>query len=338
MRGTVALLAAGLVVLGVLIALELALRAHAASDPGVPPDLAPHELYRTSADPELRYELIPGARVTTEPGVEVAINAAGFRGALPSPQPPAGVERVVVLGDSETLGVKLGERDTLPAQLERALGARHGGAWEVLNLGVEGYDTRQETRLFETRGAALRPSVVVLYFVSNDVLPPELVRVADGWDRSLAIRWFRDLLLMRRAARLVGSGDGYRTYVEEVYAPDSPVWAEARRRVRRLADEVEAANARFVVAVAPEIFGLERREELVDTPYRAFHRALASLAEDGLAVMDPLPALAACAERPRELWATATDHHKNGRANRCIAEFLAASGAFAPRAPHTEGL
>ncbi|MBK7973233.1 MAG: hypothetical protein IPK07_08130 [Deltaproteobacteria bacterium] len=186
----------------------------------------------------------------------------------------------------------------------------------------------QEERLFETRGVPFQPDLVLLYFVSNDVVPPELVRLADGWDRSHVIRWIRDLALMQRARRLLGSGGDYREYVEHAYGPTSGAWRVGRERVRRLRDRVEAAHARFAVVIAPEIFGIERREELVDSPYRTFHRALASLASDQITVIDPLAALATCAERPRDLWATPTDHHKNGRANRCIADFVAASGAL----------
>ena len=336
-------LALAATVVSMALALEVELRARAAHERAagsVPADLAPRGLYRESADPALRYELIPEARVVAETGARIEINGAGFRGPLPAVPKPRGTRRVIVLGDSEVFGAKLGEADTLPAQLERALNARRGAGWDVLNFGVEGYDTLQETRLFETRGVALEPDVVVLYFVSNDVLPPELVRVADGWDRSFLVRWGRDLVLMQRARRLLGTGNDYRDYVRHAYDPGSRVWLLGRERVRALAERVAAAHARFLVVVAPEIFGIERREELLDTPYRAFHRALARLAEDGIEVVDPLPALVDCAARPTDLWVTPTDHHKNGRANRCIAEQVVTAGALAmdtTDAAHTEG-
>ncbi len=322
------------------LALELALRAHVSSRESagsVPADLAARELYRESIDPVLRYEPIPNARVRAETGAEVAINARGFRGAIPAMPKPPDVERILMLGDSEALGPKLRDDETLAARLEDSLGARLGRRVEVVNFGVEGYDTEQETRLFELRGAALTPDVVILYFVSNDVLPPELVRVADRWDRSRVIRWARDARLMSRARRLFGSGNDYRAYVEHAYDPASSVWRAGRERVLQLRDRVEEAHARFAVVIAPEIFGIERREDLLDSPYRAFHHALASLETDGITVVDPLPALVDCAERPPDLWVTATDHHKNGRANGCIAEFLAASGVFRSTASHTEG-
>lgn len=313
------------------LALEVALRTHEANAraSGSPPgDLSPRGLYQASVDPALRYELIPNARAIAETGVPIEINGAGFRGALPAIPKPPGITRILLLGDSEVLGAKLAERDTLSAQLELALTKRDGAVWEVLNFGTDGYDTVQEERLFETRGVPFQPDLVLLYFVSNDVVPPELVRLADGWDRSHVIRWIRDLALMQRARRLLGSGGDYREYVEHAYGPTSGAWRVGRERVRRLRDRVEAAHARFAVVIAPEIFGIERREELVDSPYRTFHRALASLASDQITVIDPLAALATCAERPRDLWATPTDHHKNGRANRCIADFVAASGAL----------
>ncbi len=338
-RRSLGLLALGAMVLALPLALELALRAYVSGrgSPGsVPADLAARELYRESTDPVLRYELIPNARARAETGAEVGINALGFRGPIPAMPKPPDVERILLIGDSETLGPKLREDETLAARLEDTLGARLGRRTEVVNFGVEGYDTAQETRLFELRGAALAPDVVLLYFVSNDVLPPELVRIADGWDRSLVIRWARDALLMSRARRLFGSGNDYRAYVEHAYDPASSVWRAGRERVLRLRDRVEAAHARFVVVIAPEIFGIEQRDALRHSPYRAFHEALASLGTDGITVVDPLPALVDCGERPTQLWVTPTDHHKNGRANGCIAAFLAASDVFRAVVAHTE--
>src|SRR5262245_29171607 len=66
--------------------------------------------------------------------VRVATNALGFREPrLPSPK-PAGVTRIVALGDSFTQGYGVAEDEAYPHALEARLAAR-GRRIEVLNLG-----------------------------------------------------------------------------------------------------------------------------------------------------------------------------------------------------------
>lgn len=128
------------------------------------------QLVRASAAPGRGYELIPGARGTGW-GTQVEVNAHGFRGrevALAAP----GRERIVALGDSITFGNDLACTEAWPAVLERALrAAGHfpGGAVDVLNLGLGGYDTSQEVATLEALGLAFQPAHVVLGYCVNDV-------------------------------------------------------------------------------------------------------------------------------------------------------------------------
>src|SRR5438876_3754019 len=87
---------------------------------------------------QLGWELRPGVR---EDGLTT--NSAGLRGQVEyAPERPAGVRRVIAVGDSFTFGVQVRDDETMPAQLEGALNRR--GRWEVLNLAVPGYGTDQQ--------------------------------------------------------------------------------------------------------------------------------------------------------------------------------------------------
>src|SRR5262249_4819878 len=55
-----------------------------------------------------------------------------------------------------------------PALLERELTTRTGERWEVLNAGVEGYNTEAELAYLRQRGLAFAPEVVVVGFNLND--------------------------------------------------------------------------------------------------------------------------------------------------------------------------
>jgi hypothetical protein len=77
---------------------------------------------------------------------------------------PAGVRRVLVLGDSFTFGQDVSDDETYCHQLERLL----PGA-EVLNLGVHGYGHDQMLLYLQEEGAKYRPDVVLLGFLYDDM-------------------------------------------------------------------------------------------------------------------------------------------------------------------------
>ncbi|MFO0982934.1 MAG: GDSL-type esterase/lipase family protein [Planctomycetota bacterium] len=76
---------------------------------------------------------------------------------------PAGIRRIVCLGDSCTFGLRVANGDTYAAKLARALGA----GYEVWNLGVPGYTSVHGVRQLDYV-ATLAPDVVVLAFGFND--------------------------------------------------------------------------------------------------------------------------------------------------------------------------
>jgi len=122
-------------------------------------------IFRASADPDLKYELTPGASGTFS-GTYVKINSQGFRGPEPSSSPSG--PRVIVLGDSIAFGNFLNWEDTFSGQLEQRLHSAKR-AVEVLNFGVGGYDVLQEVALLESRGLKYRPDLVVVAYCLNDI-------------------------------------------------------------------------------------------------------------------------------------------------------------------------
>jgi len=200
------------------------------------------EVVRPSADELLGYELRPSASGTAF-DCEVRVNALGFRGAERVLERSSDVRRIVVLGDSLTFGNNLAEEDTYCAQLERMF-AGQGRAVEVCNLGVAGYDTLQEARVFERRGAALAPDLVVLGFCVNDAGTVSLelehlerVRAYGGVAFRLRVaQWFAlryERWKLARGAKDANDEDVFRrTHSEWIDALDED--AEVRERMERL--------------------------------------------------------------------------------------------------------
>lgn len=209
-RSRVVLLAFGLA-LGAL-GLEVALRVAAALDRNTldalidvpPPDprraLTLADLIRPVGDDRIVYALRPGASGSFM-GRPVSINALGMRDVERPIARDARTFRVVGLGDSHMFGWGVRREETFPAVLEEMLNQRFSPRrFEVWNLAVPGYDSVQEVETFAAEAPLLRPDLVVINWVANDMdLPSFLATPPDVW--SIRRSFLIDLIHRRLRAR-----------------------------------------------------------------------------------------------------------------------------------------
>ena len=175
-----------------LLALEIGLRLYG-YNPFRDGQSAGDSMFRTSAYPDLKYELTPGFS-----GASIQINSQGFRGPEPSSDPSA--KRVIVLGDSIAFGNFLNWDDTFSNQVQRRLHSDRP-AVDVLDLGVGGYDVIQEVALLEIRGLKYHPDLVVVAYCLNDI---SIASVSlDHIDRMRSQQ--RSLLYRSRLAQFVST-------------------------------------------------------------------------------------------------------------------------------------
>ena len=121
------------------------------------------------ADPILHHRLRPSYTANRR-GVEFRINALGLKDREYPPEKPAGVFRVLVLGDSYTEGFGLPIPQTMPKQLEAMLARdRCLQPVEIVNGGVSSYSPIIEYLFLKQIGPALDPSLLVLAFDMTDV-------------------------------------------------------------------------------------------------------------------------------------------------------------------------
>ena len=103
-------------------------------------------------------------------------NSACFRGPEVSKIPAAGVFRIVVAGDSVTMGSGVLEQETYAARLQASLEERRPGArYEVLNLGVSGLDIEGVVNRIERIGIPHHPDLIVYGYTLNDIEGPAYV-------------------------------------------------------------------------------------------------------------------------------------------------------------------
>jgi hypothetical protein len=127
------------------------------------------------SDPVRHHRLRADWRGTVQ-GFPYRTNALGLRERdLVTPK-PAGVVRVLMLGDSFIEGGGFPEADTVPRRVESALRGGCPGL-EVVNAGITSYSPILEYVLVREIGATLRPDLVVLNLDMTDV-HDDLIRTA----------------------------------------------------------------------------------------------------------------------------------------------------------------
>lgn len=189
--------------------------------------------------------------------VRYDINELGCRGPSVAVAKRPGVERILLLGGSYTMGLGLRDEDTFARRLE-GLSRISGGAGpiEVLNCGLPGYEARESREFFALSGSAYRPDLVLLVIdFAHDPFyrgqtrreylrdgPSRLERLSSVWaviqdHRAWQRRRYNDMpdfgdnaAEVRRLDQILRDG-GIRLGVVLVHGPDD-VWGDFAETMR----------------------------------------------------------------------------------------------------------
>ncbi len=285
------------------------------SEPGEPHPFVPGSrlVYRYPDDPRGAFD--DGHQIVG------TINRHGFRGPEVPFEKPAGVRRVVMLGDSFTLGIGVRDEHTLPRFVEREL-AGSNAPIEVINLGRSASSTPEQVEILESFGLSFAPDVVVLVVFLNDSWRRGTLRILED-ERKVWKRVRRRFQLADLAIGAVSRWRMHHRMIEhyhEGYRPDSPGWLAMQEAMLRAKDRVEGVGGRLVVALHPVLIDLDG-----DHPFEPIHEEIGRFCRaSGLPFIDLLPPLRG--RRDRDLWVHPVDHHPNEVTHeitgRAIAGFL----------------
>ena len=113
---------------------------------------------------------VDGIHNTPEFKYRIRTNSQGFRGTREYiPVPPEGIYRIIVMGDSVSLGYGVKEEETYAASLEKLLREENINA-EVVNMSISGFGTAEEIIQFQHVGKNYHPNLVILGYFTNDPL------------------------------------------------------------------------------------------------------------------------------------------------------------------------
>lgn len=265
------LAAAGVVILAVC---EVAVRISKLA----PPLTEQYMLNKMRApDPVLPYKLRPsiaftGRSDTDEFDFQRVHNAFGFRDEERSYEKPAGVFRVLGLGDSFTYGIGARYEEGYLRRVEKALNARPGEhpQVQVIKAGIPGYFPEPERMLLQHYGVRYQPDVIIVCFVDNDIIDTYLGLEAIGVDESGYLKssearvigpvgtffYIHSNLARAILSRYIRQKitENYRIVQDEVYKPNGlyeAQWRQIEKEYRAMAEMARSIDAKLVLLYIP---------------------------------------------------------------------------------------
>jgi lysophospholipase L1-like esterase len=234
-----------------------------------------------------------------------------------------------MVGDSFTFGAAR-ESESQPRQLERVLNAGAGARYEVINLGVPGYNTEQELLFFRAKGRVLAPDAVIVAFTLSDAELgflglyrseyPRLIRLKEFLKSHVGMYlWAKQILLEVRVRRAHAAAKAWPMMAPLLDAAEgrpSPGWQRCRAALAAFGAECGSRGVPCVLVIWPVL------ERLGDYPYEHLHTFIRAQAEGlGFHVTDLLPTFAG--RDAARLRVSPKDLHPNAEAHGLAAATIA---------------
>jgi len=266
----------------------------------------------------LPYEKLPFHHVPYHQGhfygVTIKTNSLGFRDREYDIEKPKNKKRIILLGDSFTLGWGVSFEKTFAKQLETMLNRRQG-AWEVINMGAGNYNSTMEVELFELKGLQLDPDIVILVYFVNDVEPvpgKESGLVYAATKHSYCISFLAGRFIKLRSR--FDSDYQWSRYYRSLYSPANTAnISAAEKSIRKLVRLCRRHDISLLFVNIPELRDFDNYQFFEATEHI---RSLAR--EASVPFLDLFVSFAV--HKPESLWVSQEDPHANEKANSIIAE------------------
>ena len=279
-------------------------------------------VYQPSTIDGLNYELGPDRDLPVG-SIRVKTNSVGMRDDELR-EPSDSLVRIAVVGDSYVFGYGVEMEDTFCHQLEALLNldaelTSDGSVFEVVNLGVGGYTTRDEALVVEHRALPLNPALIIVAYVLND---PETEAIQPLHTYFSETRWWQYSHILRRfahrahRAKVERLGGG--NYTRSLYG-EPEKWQTVVDGFADMVTLAEAASIPIGLVVFPdatrcrswETYGLEDIHARV---MDAANEAGFTVTRDLLEIFQPYD--------PLEVRVALVDEHPNPFGHRLTAEYL----------------
>jgi hypothetical protein len=185
----------------------------------------------------------------------VKLNSHGLRDEEISLIKSRDEKRILMLGDSVTFGWGVDQGKTVSDHMEVLLKETTGENWQVINAGVNGYNSEQEATYFRIKGVLFSPDIVILIFVNNDVDPvlepnETTWRRYPTWPDSLPelLNRVRYLSFFYQMTRLNVRMNNLKSKSKALSITEHPQWDRSRKAIVEIAKQCKDINVHFFVA------------------------------------------------------------------------------------------
>ncbi len=256
-------------------------------------------------------------------------NSLGIRNKEISRDKPAGVLRLLAIGDSFVYGYGLPEEALVTVKIEQALNEKLARPVEVINSGIVGFNTTDQYKQLKRLGDIYDPELVIVFFFTDDVL--ERVKPAgENKPRIQTADWKQNAKeALRNHSRffawlysLYKSKGASKIGVPRVMLPSDyfnlddskPGWVAFKKGVHEMQDYVQDNHMRFLFVMIPTLTTLNK-----NYPYMELRQKVtAFIQSNDIPFIDLFDTLAPYP--PGELWVSQQNNHWNAHATTLAAD------------------
>jgi len=263
-------------------------------------------------------------------GVPYRSNSRGFRGPEYGPEPAPGTFRIVVTGDSTTMGAGVREEDRYSDQLERMLNAEASDRrYEIVNVGLSGQNAAQDASRLEMALDGYRTQMIVYGFSPNDIEGPDFESRTGGlappdqarrrwaliaeYDTSPSYFW--RFLGAWRIAHATSGDDRAQEFVYN-FTHNDAAWSHFLEGLDHFARIGREHGVCAHVLIHPYFDDFDASHPLLEV----YQRVEAAARERGLSVTQGFPYFEG--RSPRTIWVSLFDSHPNREGHRILAQAL----------------
>lgn len=284
--------------------------------------------------------------------VDMQFNSEGLRDAATHPIPkPAGLFRILLVGDSFTAGTANQYEEIWPVLLERRL-AEKGFRADIVKAGVDSFDTHSELRMLQRLVPKYHPDLVLMAFLPNDIIDNtpfdavprarlDVVELGISLPRLQSFSFLKRLLLrsdfIYTWAYWMTSRRQYFTETQTSHAAEQ--YAVTRDLLLQASQYVRSEGGLFAVASIPQCFQVLAKAHGFQLPglsVDSVDRRLSQVAgEQGFPWLSSLPVLAAYYSAHGDDLYYREDGHFTPLGSRIFGEWLVGEfqRLYAPQAP-----
>lgn len=299
------------------------------------------------------FQLIPHSKrvyaLKPNLGPPLKTNSFGFRGDEISQQKPPNTYRILMLGDSITFGNGVSWNQTFSHILQQELNAEnHQMKYEILNLGVAGYNTSQELAVLREMGLQFTPNAVVLNICLNDSDPPKQVSKA-GLKNTTVINTLSDINLRtfiessyvltvtkKKIVDLLGNQHWLRRMLHSPeYLINARVHETAWQEMKENMDKILATTREHNIPLAVIIYPYSSQLELDDQKRKPQKDLVQFWNERNVPVLDTVSAYQGATETMFEDGVVHLSPYGHQRITTALRGFLHEAGLLPPQKPRT---